>query len=651
MFRTLRRGAGPRACVGALTLAACTAHGAPADAAAGLESLLDVQVESASRYAQSTFDAPASVHTGTREESAGLGHTTMGDMLSRMPGLYIATDRDYGQIGLRGLERPGDWGSRLLVTVDGLRVNDPMYGQALPGTEFPVVAEWIKRLEYVPGPGGSVYGNNALFGVVNAVTLDGADAPGLRLRAGAGSFGGRRAVAQFGRQNGGTDVFLGLAASRSKGEALELPEFGSAADPLGRSGLHDAEHYVAAILKLRHGPWQWLSTATVRRQDVVTAPFGTSFGQAGWYRDSAAYHQLGWDGGWSGDLRPSVRLMHGYGGFAGHYPYGSTLNVDDTVARWIGLDARLQWRGWTNHMVIVGLEATRVYDASLRNFDRNPDRSVLDREVRAHDAGLFVQDAWRLTENLSLTSGLRLDRLALGETRVSPRLAMVLRPDPQQALKLSAGRAYRAPVLAERYYEDGGVSQVTNPQLGTERIQTLQASWERALDASTLLTLSVYRNGMRDLIELRELDSGAWRYENIGSTRSQGLEIDVVHRTESQWQWRASLARQQASAGGRPLTNTPRWVAKGHLITPVVQRWQGAVEADVLSSRRGEARVAGYVSWNANLSYRLAPEQRVSLRVLNAGDVRASDPAALDNPMLRVPRPRRAVWLDWQAAF
>lgn len=637
MFRFLS----PRACLllaAALAVAAARAEGDPTS----LENLLEVQVESASRYAQSSFDAPALVHVTTREEADALGHMTVADMLDRLPGLYIATDRDYGRIAVRGFERPGDWGSRLLVTVDGLRINDPMYGQALPGTEFPVVAEWVKRLEYVPGPGGSVYGNNALFGVVNAVTLDGADAPGLRLRTSAGSFGSRRMVAQY----GSNELFVGLAGYHADGERLKLPELGA------RPGLRDAENYAALLIKARFGAWQWLSTATVREQDIATAPFGTVYGAPGGsYRDVAAYHQLGWDAGWIGDLRPSVRLMHGYGGFVGHYVY-DRLNIDDTAERWAGIDARVQWRGWTNHMVIAGLEATRVYDARMRNYDVQPVRSILDRRLQTHDAGLFVQDTWRVSEPLALTGGLRIDRLANGEARTSPRVALVWRPDAHQAWKLGAARAYRAPNLAERYYEDGGVSQVGNPRLGTERMVNVQASWERALGPATLLTLSAYRNAMSDLIELtpREAD-GPWIYRNIGSAQSNGIELDVVHRAESQWQWRASVALQRARSLGAPMSNTPWLVAKGHLISPLVRNWQAAVEADALSHRSGAVRVPGMVVWNAMLRYRLGEQQQLGLRVLNAGDRRASDPAALDNALQQVPRPRRSFWLDWRAAF
>ena len=627
--------------------------GAPEDG--GLENLLDVQVESASRYAQSSFDAPASVHTTTREEAMALGHMTMGDMLDRLPGLYIATDRDYSRIGVRGFERPGDWGSRLLVTVDGLRINDPTYGQALPETEFPVVAEWIKRLEYVPGPGGSVYGDNALFGVVNAVTLQGADAPGLRLRSSAGRGGNGRMVAQYGWRDGDADVFVGLAGQHSDGELLDLPEFASPGNPRGRTGLRDAEDYTALLAKVRLGDWQWLATGTWREQQFVTAPFATAFGQAGRYRDGALYSQLAWDAGWQDDLRPSVRAIWGQGKFVGHYPYEGDPpvdNVDDTDTRWVGLDARVQWRGWTNHMLVAGVEATRVYAASLRNFNASPYESVLDRDVQSTTAGVFVQDAWQLAEQFVLTSGLRLDRLALGDTRVSPRLALVMRPDANQAYKLSAGRAYRAPNLAERFYDDGGVSQVSNPDLGSERIETVQASWERALGPSTLMTLGVYRTSLRQLIELTEGENGIWRYENIGSAHARGIEFDVVHRAESAWQWRFNLAWQRAQAHGAPLSNTPRWVAKGHLISPVMSGWQAGIEADAITAREdGTSRVAGRVQWNANLAWKGWTDQEIGLHIVNAGNAASDDPAALDNELTRVPRPRRHVWLDWRIAF
>lgn len=161
------------ACVAALALTslAQAASGAESPDDKALEALLGREVQGPSRYAQSLMDAPASVSVLQREEADALGHQTVGELLARLPGIYLGNSRSYSSLGLRGFNRPGDYSSRVLMTIDGQRVNDAIYDQGLPQLEFPVMAEWVKRVELVHGPSSSIYGGNALLGVVNVVTL------------------------------------------------------------------------------------------------------------------------------------------------------------------------------------------------------------------------------------------------------------------------------------------------------------------------------------------------------------------------------------------------------------------------------------------------------------------------------------------------
>lgn len=57
---------------------------------------------------------------------------------------------------MRGFNRPGDYGTRLLLLTDGARRNDPLFDQALLGNESPIEIDWVKRIEFVAGPASSV---------------------------------------------------------------------------------------------------------------------------------------------------------------------------------------------------------------------------------------------------------------------------------------------------------------------------------------------------------------------------------------------------------------------------------------------------------------------------------------------------------------
>jgi iron complex outermembrane receptor protein len=111
----------------------------------------------------------------TRQEIQAFGWHTIAEALASLPGVYTTYDRQYSYIGVRGFGLPGDLNTRVLVTINGNRVNDPTFDQGPTGPEFPIDMDMIERIEYIPGPGGAVYGQNATLAVINIITRSGAD--------------------------------------------------------------------------------------------------------------------------------------------------------------------------------------------------------------------------------------------------------------------------------------------------------------------------------------------------------------------------------------------------------------------------------------------------------------------------------------------
>ena len=73
------------------------------------------------------------------------------------------------------------WQARILLQVDGQRLNDMVYDQALIGTEFSIDMALTERIEYVPGPGSAIYGSSAFFGVINLITKKGSGLAGTEV--------------------------------------------------------------------------------------------------------------------------------------------------------------------------------------------------------------------------------------------------------------------------------------------------------------------------------------------------------------------------------------------------------------------------------------------------------------------------------------
>ena len=171
---------GRRAAVLLLVLLFATAPGAGAQSALpelSLEELMRLdagRVFGASERIQPVTEAPSSVSFITAEEIARHGYRSLAEILQAVRGLTITNDRNFSFLGARGFAKPGDYNSRILLLINGHRVNDNIFGQAEIGAEFGLDPAMFERVEVIRGPNSSVYGDSAFFAVVNVITKSGA---------------------------------------------------------------------------------------------------------------------------------------------------------------------------------------------------------------------------------------------------------------------------------------------------------------------------------------------------------------------------------------------------------------------------------------------------------------------------------------------
>src|SRR4029434_3099703 len=167
---------------------------------AGAQSLSDLSLEDlmrtdagrvfgASERSQPVTEAPSSVSFITAEDITRYGYKTLADILHGVRGLYVSDDRNFSFLGARGFGKPGDYNSRILLLVNGHRVNDNIYGQAEIGAEFGLDPATFERVEIIRGPASSLYGDSAFFAVVNVITKTGAAVDGASVSYEAGSYG------------------------------------------------------------------------------------------------------------------------------------------------------------------------------------------------------------------------------------------------------------------------------------------------------------------------------------------------------------------------------------------------------------------------------------------------------------------------------
>jgi len=165
-----------------------------------LEQLGNVEVTTASKEPESVWRTPAAIYVITQEDIRRSGATSIPEVLRLAPGIEVArTDSDHWAVGVRGFV--GQFSKSLLVLIDGRSVYTPLFaGVYWQLQDTPL--EDIERIEVIRGPGGTIWGANAVNGVINIITKSAKDTHGALVSAISGNVDQGIGVARYGGDNG-----------------------------------------------------------------------------------------------------------------------------------------------------------------------------------------------------------------------------------------------------------------------------------------------------------------------------------------------------------------------------------------------------------------------------------------------------------------
>jgi outer membrane receptor for ferrienterochelin and colicins len=632
-----------------------------------LEELLKMQipdVEAASKRKQKTIDAPAAVTIVTAADIERHGYRSLADLLRAVRGFFVNDDRNYSYAGVRGFGRPGDYNSRVLLLVDGHRVNDALYDGALVGYDFPLDLALIERVEVVRGPGSALYGTSAFLAVINVVTRTGASIGGLAMSTTGGSLETGRGRISFGRELAdGTDLLASATLYDSAGiERIVFPGLGAGNGDAVAVGA-DGESFGSAFLSGRRGGFRLQGAWVSRDKTVPTGSFSTVIGDP---RNLTTDERLWGDLSWSGNLGGFEVAARGYfdryaydGTYV--YDYGSggepeiVLNRDIAETDWWGIETKATRALGSRHLMSVGLEFRRLTDVHQANYDVTPFEQYLEDRRTGWIGAAFLQDEVTLSDRITLSAGLRYDEYSTFGGTVSPRAALILRPNSRSALKLLYGQAFRAPNAYELFFE--GITWTANPDLDPERIRTAELVGEIYFGDHVRASASVFRSSIDDLISQTTLADETIQFQNLDRASATGFEAEVALLLESGAEGRLSYAFTNAvdGASDERLSNSPRHIAQADALLPLLDRKATlGVQLLALSSRltlRGE-NVPGRVVANVTLrGPRLWRALDLSASVYNVLGRRYEDPGAEEHAQARIPQERRTARVEARWTF
>lgn len=581
-----------------------------------LEDLLEVKVSTvsgASRYDQKLENVPASVTILTSADIHDYGYRTLAEALNSARGIYLNYDRNYTLLGVRGFQLPGDSNSRVLLLIDGQRINENIYDGAIVGTDCILDVDLIDRIEIVRGPGSSIYGSNALFGVINVVTRGAEARNGIESSVETGSFAERKA--RFGlrrKTGGGTEFRVSGSIMRNDGpRRLFYPEFDNPATNGGFAIGLDDDRSVNLLTTLLRGGFSAEGAVSSRDKGVPTASYGTVFDDARFRTiDTQAFLNLRYRGTLAGATEVMARTSYSYYRYRGTFPYAGAdsseviLNHDDALGDWVELEAQATRRLAGGHTLTAGIEHRRNLRKNVQNYNENPRDVLTDVSHHSHNSGAYAQGELKLGGALALTTGLRYDRYAGFGGTVNPRLGLVFNPGSRTDVKLLYGRAFRAPNVFEAAVFDPASK--PNPLLSPENIRSYELVFEQTLREGFRFTAVGFLNRMQEVItQVVDPVDSLIVSRNTDRVEARGLEFELGGRLPGGLRGRISYTLQRADnrATGEELANSPRHLAKLNMRVPLRAEKLGAgFEIQYSSSVETLAGRRAGAFWLANLT-------------------------------------------------
>ena len=554
----------------------------------GVERLIEIEipiVSAASKYEQPETQAPATVTVITADEIRKYGYRTLADILASVKGYFITDDRNYNYVGIRGFNRPGDFNSRVLLLIDGHRLNNNVYNQAPIGAEFPLDIDLVDRIEILHGPSFSLYGNSAMLGVINIITRRGGDVKGGEMAGSYGAFDRRAGRFTAGdRCSNGVDYLLSGTLYRNDGDAhLYFREYDTPENNHGIADHRDGDKSGSLFFSLGYGDFTLQAATSSREKHIPTGSYDTIFNDPrNETVDDFSYVTLKYLHKFSDKLEIMSRLSYNHYGYTGHYTTQSAepgdpplgiVNVDKGVGDWLGWELQVTRKLLDRHTIVAGLDYQYDVHQDQLNYDQAPYMLYLDDRRQGNIYGVFLQDEYRVLSNLTAIAGARYDWYECFGSTVNPRLALVWEAGPTTIFKLLYGRAFRAPNAYELYFSDGGVSLKSNPDLMPETIDTYEVVGEQAIGKNLRATASAFTYRIRDMItQVTDPADDLGVYENIDQVRAVGGELALKGKWADGWQTRASCAIENAEdeTTHTRLSNSPRVLGKANLVIPLL---------------------------------------------------------------------------------
>ncbi|EGI15668.1 colicin I receptor [Escherichia coli M605] len=608
----------------------------------------ETMVVTASSVEQNLKDAPASISVITQEDLQRKPVQNLKDVLKEVPGVQLTNEGDNRKgVSIRGLDS-----SYTLILVDGKRVNSR--NAVFRHNDFDlnwIPVDSIERIEVVRGPMSSLYGSDALGGVVNIIT---------------------KKIGQ--KWSGTVTVDTTVQEHRDRGDTYNGQFFTSG--PL-IDGVLGMKAYGSLAKREKDDPQN--STTTDTGETPRIEGFSSRDGNVEFAWTPNQNHDFTAGYGFDRQDRDSDSLdknrleRQNYSvSHNGRWDYGTSElkyygekveNKNPGNSSPITSESNTVDGKYTlpltaiNQFLTVGGEWRHDKLSDAVNLTGGT-----SSKTSASQYALFVEDEWRIFEPLALTTGVRMDDHETYGEHWSPRAYLVYNATDTVTVKGGWATAFKAPSLLQLSPDwtsnscRGACKIVGSPDLKPETSESWELGlyymgeegWLEGVESS----VTVFRNDVKDRISISRtsdvnaapgyqnfvgFETGAngrripvFSYYNVNKARIQGVETELKIPFNDEWKLSINYTyndgRDVSNGENKPLSDLPFHTANGTLDWKplALEDWSFYVSGHYTGQKRADSATAktpgGYTIWNTGAAWQVTKNVKLRAGVLNLGD-------------------------------
>src|SRR6266852_1746548 len=574
-----------------------------------IEELGNIQITSVSKHAERLADAAASIFVITGEDIRRSGATRLPEALRLAPNLEVArASASSYAISARGFNNTID--NKLLVLIDGRTVYTPLFSGVFWDAQD-VMLEDVERIEVISGPGATLWGANAVNGVINVITRRSSDTQGGYAYAGSGSL-----ERGYGARYGGA---LGADGSyRVYGRSFDIFNTSKA------NGATASDGWSKGQVGFRTD-WGTAANGFTLQGDAYRGSLDQALGDdssiAGnnllgrWNRDLAEW----------GQLQVQSYFEHTERDIPG--TFAERLDIFDVEfqhgLRAIGAH-RLTWGGGYRY----GYDHVTNSAAPLLAF--------LPANQRMRWANVFAQDEITFEDSLRLTLRGKFENNYYAGTEFLPSARLAWKPQPQRLVWGAVSRAVRAPSRIDRDFFVGAPLQLNGgPDFLSEVAKVFEVGYRAQPSPQATYSISLFHNIYDKLRSVEPVSATSSVLGNKMEGTANGLEAWGSYQAATNWRLSAGafLLRQRlrpkldsgdtnvSLAGNDP---AHQWLLRSSFDLP------NSTELDIRLRRVGalpNPSVPAYTAADIRIAWRLQRELELSVVFVDSGHVEFGNPA------------------------